>query len=371
MLPSLKRKAQLTGLIGIGVLLASSVYIHQFTPLNAAQWLLFAGSLWAYAWWQLWQGLDLNRSSAQHTLYETLGVANYLSVVRGGLIATTSGFLLQPPATEVAAWIPGVIYTVAAILDRIDGFVARRSNRTSLLGSKLDTTYDALGLLIAPLLALNYGKVHWSFLLVSVAYYFFCWGLYWRRTHNLPVYPLLPSQLRRTLAGFQMGCVALLLLPCFHPSFTTTVALVFMLPILLGFVIDWLVVSGRITTPVYTRIFFQRLASYDSSIFQPITRATLVIAVLLLMSDDYFSGTTAMYFALIATAMVLLGFAGRIGAIAILLLTGLMQGDNIINTLVLVLIVCSTSVMLLGTGRFSLWQWDDRWINRRDGEEAE
>lgn len=371
MLQSLKHQAQLTGLIGVGLLFASFGCIHQFTPFNAVQWLLFAGSAWGYVWWQLWQGLDLNRASSQYALYPTLGAANYLSVLRGGLIAATSGFLLQPPTTELASWAPGMLYTLAAILDRIDGFVARRSKRTSLLGSKLDTTYDALGLLIAPLLAFNYGKVHWSFLLASIAYYFFCWGLYWRRTHNLPVYPLLPSQLRRTLAGFQMGCVALLLLPCFHAAFTTTVALIFMLPILLGFVVDWLVVSGRLTASVYIRIFFQRLASYNSIIFQPIARTTLVIAVLLLVSDDYFSGTTAMYFALIATAMVLLGFAGRIGAIAILLLTGLMQGDNIINTPVLVLIVCSTSVMLLGTGRFSLWQWDDRWIKRRDGEETE
>lgn len=371
MLQSLKHKTQLTGLIGIGLLFISFGCIRQFTSLNAVQWLLFAGSVWAYVWWQLWQGLDLNRASSSHALYPTLGMANHLSVLRGGLIAATSGFLLQPPATDVAAWIPGMFYTAASILDRIDGFVARRSNRTSLLGGKLDTTYDALGLLIAPLLAFNYGKVHWSFLLISVAYYFFCWGLYWRRTHNSPVYPLLPNQLRRTLAGFQMGCVAFLLLPCFHASFTTTVALVFMLPILSGFVVDWLVVSGRITTSFYTRIFSQNLASYNSIIFQPIARTTLVIAVLLLVNDSYFSGTTAMYFALTATAMVLLGFAGRIGAIAILLLMGLMQGDNIINTLVLILIVCSTSVMLLGTGRFSLWQWDDRWINRRDGEEAE
>lgn len=370
MLQSLKHKAQLVGLIGICLLIVSFVYIHQSTSLKAVQWLLFAGGVWIYVWWQLWQRLDLNRASSQHMLYPTLGAANHLSVLRGGLIAATSGFLLQPQSTEMTAWIPGILYTLAAILDRIDGFVARRNNRTSLLGSELDTTYDALGLLIAPLLAFNYNKVHWSFLLVSVAYYFFCWGLYWRRKHNLPVYPLLPSQLRRTLAGFQMGCVALLLLPCFHTSFTITVALIFMLPMLSGFLIDWLEVSGRLIDSVRTRTFFQHLDSCNSTIFQPLARIVLCITVFLFVSDNYFYTATAMYFVLIAIAMVLLGFAGRIGAIAILLLTGLMQSDNITNTLALVIIVCSTSVMLFGTGRFSLWQWDDRWINRRDGEDA-
>lgn len=368
---SIKHQATLIGLIGILLLFVSFFCIRQYTQLNAIQWLLTAGGVWVYAWWQLWQGLDLNRASARHALYPTLGIANHLSVARGGLIAATSGFLWQPPVNEAIAWIPGVLYTLAAILDRVDGFVARRSNRTSLLGSELDTTYDALGLLIAPLLAFNYGKVHWSFLLVSVAYYFFRWGLYWRHSHNLPIYPLLPNPLRRTLAGFQMGCVALLLLPCFLAPFTTTVALIFMLPILMGFVVDWLVVSGRLTISAYTRIFSQCLTSYNSIIFQPIARTALCIAVLSLVSDNYFSTATATYFALLATAMVLLGFAGRIGAITILLLVGLTQGDDTMNALILVIITCGTSVMLLGTGRFSVWQWDDQWVNRRDGEETE
>src|SRR5690606_21176327 len=114
------------------------------------------------------------------------------------------------------------------------------------LGTELDTAYDALGLLIAPLLAVSYGKIHWSFLLVSAAYYIFQWGLYWRRTHNLPVYELLPSMLRRTLAGFQMGFVAVILLPCFQAPATHWIGVAFMIPMLLGFMVDWLVVSGRI-----------------------------------------------------------------------------------------------------------------------------
>lgn len=370
MLRAIKQEAQFTGLIGASLLFASFVVIHKFTSLNAVQWLGFAGIVWIYVWWQLWQRLDLNRASLQDVLYPTLGTANHLSLFRGGLIATTSGFLLQPSTSETTAWIPGVLYTIAAMLDRIDGFIARRSNRTSLLGSELDTVYDALGLLIAPLLAFNYDKVHWSFLFVSVAYYFFCWGLYWRRVHHLPIYPLLPSQLRRTLAGFQMGCVALLLLPCFHSSFTTVAALIFMLPMLLGFVVDWLVVSGRVTTSVRTLTFFQNLVTYHSVIFLPLTRIVLCIVVLLLVSNNYFSNLVTMSLAVIASIMVLLGFAGRFGAIAILLIAGVMHTDDTIDLLSLILIICSTSVMLLGTGHFSLWRWDDHWINRRDGEET-
>jgi CDP-diacylglycerol--glycerol-3-phosphate 3-phosphatidyltransferase len=193
MLQPIKRETQAIGILGIALLIVAAIGIHQFTHLNAGQWYLFAMALWMFVGWQLWRRLDLNRVSAQDALYPTLGLANHLSILRGGLIASTGGFLFQPQATGLMAWIPGVLYCIAAILDRMDGYVARRSKHTSLLGNELDTVYDALGLLVAPLLAVSYGKLHWSFLLVSAAYYIFVWGLYWRRRHNLPVYPLMPK----------------------------------------------------------------------------------------------------------------------------------------------------------------------------------
>ncbi len=370
MRPAIKTEILLTILLGMATLLAVFLGLKQLNTINAQQWLLLADGLWFFVCWQLWQRIELNRADEGATPYPTLGWANRLTLLRGGLIALTGGFLLQPQATGLTAWIPGVLYSVAAILDRLDGFVARRGKQTSLLGSELDTVYDALGLLVAPLLAVGYGKVHWSFLLVSAAYYIFVGGLYWRRTHQLPVYPLLPSQLRRTLAGFQMGFVALILLPCFYAPFTVVAGLAFMVPILAGFIVDWLVVSGRIPSNTATTVFFARLAQCSQVIFQPLLRLVLVVA-LFLFNHNAIAPLPAFLTCglLISAAMVLLGIAGRVGALLVLVLIGLLQAATTIDAITAIIIFTATGLMLLGTGRFSFWQGDDRWVNRRDGEE--
>ncbi|HSC69376.1 MAG TPA: CDP-alcohol phosphatidyltransferase family protein [Cellvibrio sp.] len=366
----LKHQTLLAGLSGIGVLLAGFFALTKIAPhVNALHWLLFAGGLWGFVWSELWKRLELNRATPDTAVYPNLGWANWLTLLRGGLIALTGGFLFQPQAAGLIGWIPGLLYCVAAILDRMDGFVARRTWRTSVLGSELDTAYDALGLLIAPLLAVGYGKVHWSFLLVSVAYYIFVWGLYWRRTHNRPVYPLMPSMLRRTLAGFQMGLVAVVLLPCFYAPFTVIVALAFMLPILLGFVVDWLVVSGRIRSEsAGAQQFFARLAGFSRSIFQPGLRAILCISLALFLNKLDTPPAFLIGSLLLLGGIVLVGFAGRVGALAILALLGLILRAQPLDTITATIIFSSAWLILLGTGRFSLWQWDDHWVNRRDGE---
>lgn len=366
----IKHEVLLVILLGIATLLAGYFTIKQFTSINALQWLVIADCLWVFVCWQLWQRLDLNRAHASAPLYPRLGWANHLTLLRGGLIALTGGFLFQPQASGWAAWIPGVLYSIAAILDRMDGFVARRGKQTSLLGSELDTVYDALGLLVAPLLAVGYGKIHWSFLLVSAAYYVFVWGLYWRRTHNLPTYPLMPSLLRRTLAGFQMGFIAFILLPCFQAPLTIIIGIAFMLPILLGFAVDWLVVSGRIESTTTTQQNFDRLDHFSYTIFQPLLRALLFIATLIfILRDDFLSPFFVAVILLMFAAAALLGLAGRIAALMVLILVTFMQGDTTLDATTATIIFSSVWLMLLGTGRFSLWQWDDRWVNRRDGEE--
>lgn len=366
----IKHEILLAILVGIATLLAAFFCIKQFTSLDALHWLLLADGLWLFVCWQLWQRIDLNRTSESAAPYPTLGWANRLTLLRGGLIALTGGFLFQPQAAGFAAWIPGLLYTLAAILDRIDGFVARRSKHTSLLGNELDTVYDALGLLVAPLLAVGYGKIHWSFLLVSAAYYVFVSGIHWRRTRNLPVYPLLPSMLRRTLAGFQMGFVAFILLPCFHAPLTVVIGVAFMLPILLGFIVDWLVVSGKIQSSTTTHAFFNRLANSSHTLFQPFLRLILLSAILFFVASDNFisSITNAIILMLFASA-TLIGLAGRTNALIVLMVFTFIQGTATVDAVSSVIIFSSVWIMLLGTGRFSVWQWDERWVNRRDGEE--
>jgi CDP-diacylglycerol---glycerol-3-phosphate 3-phosphatidyltransferase len=377
-MPSLKQQVIYSGLVGALVILITAILFHYLSfGFNSFYWSILSGLTWLWVCWQLWKLLDLNRKEIDSPLYHQLGIANQLTLLRGGLIALTAGFLLQPAPQNELAWVPGLLYGIAAILDRIDGWVARINQRITQLGSELDTVYDALGLLIAPLLAISYGKLHWSFLLVSFAFYFFQTGMKWRHMHTLPVYPLLPSLLRRTLAGFQMGFVAVVLLPCFSAATTQLLGVLFMLPLLIGFWVDWLVVSGRIVTRdqiSQNQIipqFFNQLEQLNLCVIQPLLRIILCVFLIVYYQQLHHEIIVPVFFILIsgiALLMVLLGVIGRVGALVIVLMVAFVQADMAPTLSVIVIFSVCVSIMLFGTGKFSFWQWDDHWVNRRNGE---
>lgn len=385
------RELQIGGLLGLILLFSiGGALALQLDAASAARWVLQSVALWSLVWQQTWQRRHLNRATPTAAPYSTLGPANRLTLLRGALIAATGGFLLFPAFDGVIGWLPALFYSVAAILDRVDGFVARRTKSTSLLGSELDTVFDALGLLVAPLLAVSYGKVHWSYLLVSVAYYLFQWGIHSRRSRALPVYPLAPSQLRRTLAGFQMGYVAVVLWPPLLAQVTVPAGFGFMVPLLLGFMVDWLVVSGRIRPEQPdTAAFFRRLASFSSEIFQPALRVILLLALAVLLTTTTHETTTTATQSILAALycgaalLVLLGVAGRAGALIVLMLLAWQPGSASLDPFSttaffsalfiapfiapFIAIFSAIGIVLLGCGRYSLWQGDDLWVNRQDG----
>jgi len=346
---------------------------------KALQWLFQAALIWAFICYQTECRLHLNRSVAQAPLYDNLGLANRLTLLRSWLIAAVAGFVFQPwPEGPVFAWLPGMIYFFAAILDRVDGYAARRTGQFSLLGAELDTVSDALGLAVASLLAYGYGQLHWSYLLVGIAYYLFQAGMLWRKSRELPVYPLPPAFHRRAWAGFQMGFLVVALWPLFFPPVTKVAGFAFMTPVLLGFIIDWLFVSGRIKEQAGGGSQrFQELGVLSHSVLQPALRIAVVVLIvvsvlqsglpLLPNSSIALLNNILMGGLAFTSLMVLLGIAGRYFSV---LLIGLLAWYYITNPLLpvdYVLLCCVIWLLLLGTGRFSLWQEDDHWLNGYDG----
>lgn len=345
---------------------------------HALRWLLQAELIWLLLVYLTWQRLPLNRRATEAPLYNTLGPANRLTLLRAWLIATVAGFVFQPwPEGPALAWLPGMLYFAAAMLDRVDGLVARRSGQGSLLGEALDTISDALGLAVASLLAVGYGQTHWSFLIFAAAYYLFHLGMRWRKARGLPVYPLPPALHRRVWAGFQMGYLVVALWPLFYPPLTWLGGFAFMMPALIGFVVDWLIVSGRINRHAETTDRrFAWLTGFSLSVFQPGLRLLVVIALILSLnqhglppfpnSAGWLNTIVLGSFAFTAL-MLVLGVAGRYFS---LLMVGLLGGYYISNPLLpidYVLFCAVVWLLMLGTGRFSLWQQDDHWLNSYDG----
>ena len=365
----MKHELQAIAVIGYSILVIGFGYLF-FTEdgFDATRWLLQASLFWEFVLWQIKPRLSLNRTHTEAPLYKTLGWGNRLTILRGLLIAMTGGFLLLPHGNEFNDLLPALFYTIAAILDRVDGFVARKSKQVSLLGSELDITFDAFGLVIAPLIAISLGRIDSSYLLLSAAYYIYRWGFRYRSQRGLPLFNPPSNPVRRTLAGFQMGLFAVMLWPVFNPPFTIITGVAFMLPVLFGFVVDWWVVCGWLQPRLVIN-----LDQLSYQYFQPCLRGLLLLLLIPIASNgDFFNvlGNFAgikLFILLASLGLILFGTAGRIGALVLLLFVGV-YFDNITPTFLGASLIFTISwILLLGTGRFSLWQWDDEWVKRYDG----
>lgn len=366
-MPEMTRELRFIGLLGFAATLAIGASFSALEGWSMAiQWGVMCALVWSVVWRQCAQRLCDNRATEDAALYPNLGWANRLTILRGFLIALCAGFLYQDLKHAFLMWLPAAFYSIAAILDRVDGYVARRTQRTSIMGNALDNVFDALGLLVAPLLALDYGKIHASYLLVSVAYYAFHLGLRWRTSKGRPNYSLAPNRLRRTLAGFQMGYVAVVLWPPFDAEITQLAGFAFMLPILTGFVVDWWVVSGRIDMQHSgTQHFFASLATRSIRLGQPCIRVVFLLTLALACAAGQWQGVVLFGLA-VAAILVLLGVGARIGALLALIIFALYPPTDHASITAL-LLFSATWIMLLGSGHFSLWQGDDHWVERHDG----
>tara|TARA_B110000858_G_scaffold198281_1_gene263718 strand:+ start:23226 stop:24398 length:1173 start_codon:yes stop_codon:yes gene_type:complete len=374
---SMRRELTRLGCLGVAGLAGGSLLLGlTWAWQGALQWLMQAVIIWAFLCYQTRQRLPLNRPDPEAPLYKDLGWANRLTLLRAWLIAAVAGFLFQAwPEGPALAWLPGILYLLAAVLDRVDGFVARRSGQSSLLGVELDTLSDALGLAIASLLAFGYGQVHWSYLLMGIAYYLFHAGILWRNSRGLAVYPLPPALHRRTWAGFQMGFLAVVLWPMVYPPLSTLAGFAFMLPAVLGFLIDWLIVSGRINREDKTvdRRFAQ-LTHFSQALLQPALRIVVVVtlAMSLLQSGlpplsvGWMNNIMIAGF-ILAALMIILGIAGRYFSLILVSLLGWYYMSNPLLPVDYILFCSVVWLLLLGTGRFSLWTEDDHWLNGYDG----
>jgi len=364
--------------LGFLLLIVSTVIFMSVWPVRATfHWLVQASLLWGLLVHRTIKLLELNHSTAQSAIYPNLGWANRLTLLRGLLIAFTGGFVFQANLSEKILLIPALSYFFAAIIDRLDGFVARLTQQESLLGTRLDTECDALGLLIAPLLAVWTGQIHWSYLSVSLAYYLFQWGLHWRLKRGRPVHNLPTNMARRAVAGFQMGFLAVVLWPILSPPATTVAGIAFMLPLLAGFIIDWCTVCGLIPENSSGHKLLRILDRLAQCILLPALRILLVLLFCLTMvrinsisplNDGLSTINPVLLCSLFfSTLMILLGINGRFFAVILSCLLAWLFISFEMQLSDAVMLVFVIWVMQLGTGKYSLWLWDDNWVNRYDG----
>lgn len=259
----------------------------------------------------------------------------------------------------------GGLYTAAVLVDAVDGVLARLTNHATRLGEILDMCFDGLGMLAATALIVQYGQAPAWYILIGLARYLFLFGIWLRERLGKINYPMPASVRRRWMAAVQMGFVSVILWPVFSPPETHVIAIFFGLPLLIGFVWDWLYVSGVITleTP-------QRYAVIKDFILKWVP-VGLRFGVLIFTIPTLISAiepTPFMLLMWINLTLVLAGAAGRTAAIAGLISLGLHPMKAALSPIELLRGILYAMILLLGSGAFSLWKPEDRLIYRKLGE---
>jgi CDP-diacylglycerol--glycerol-3-phosphate 3-phosphatidyltransferase len=173
-----------------------------------------------------------------------LGTANKITLFRGILLCGVAGFATIPPPSGPLAWLPGCLFAAAVGADVLDGAVARRKGETTMLGEVLDREFDALGTLVAALVAYRCDRLPLFYIGVGSIYYWFTLALWLRRKRGRTVHGLPPSPFRRMIGAGQSVFLAMALLPLFGPHVTYWSSWIFGLPVLVSFARDWQITTG-------------------------------------------------------------------------------------------------------------------------------
>lgn len=136
----------------------------------------------------------------KHHPFRAFGAANQVTLFRGALVALLAGLIgegaddaLAGPVTAVASGI--------AVLDGLDGWLARRMSLASAFGARFDMETDALLIMVLAVLTWQFGKAGvWVLGSGLMRYAFVAAGT------ALPALrrPLPPSQRRKVLAVAQV-----------------------------------------------------------------------------------------------------------------------------------------------------------------------
>jgi phosphatidylglycerophosphate synthase len=176
-----------------------------------SSWLVGArtGSTWLYPWAAAtFFGVVAVIAFASWTPARgRFGPANLVTTARASVVALAAGLLAEPDLP--GAIVPACLVSMAAVLDGIDGWVARRTGMTPF-GAQFDIEIDALTMLALAALVWRYDKAPaWVLLSGLLRYVFVAAGWVWSWMRR----PLGPSRRRQIVGVCLMVCLIAALTP--------------------------------------------------------------------------------------------------------------------------------------------------------------
>lgn len=182
--------------------------------------------------------LGVVRGLARHQPFARFGAANQMTLGRAALVALLGGLVGEAPSGALAV-AATLLASVAALLDSLDGWLARRTRMASDFGARFDMETDALLILVLALLAWQFGKAGiWVLASGLLRYLFVAAGLAlrWMRA-DLP-----PSRRRKVVAVIQVVALIITVAPLTPPGVSAAVAATGLAALVLSFSLDvrWL-----------------------------------------------------------------------------------------------------------------------------------
>jgi phosphatidylglycerophosphate synthase len=155
------------------------------------------------------------RGLPAHSPNRRFGPANRVTLVRLALVALLAAGIGEAPADAAAiAWAAIVVATAAALLDALDGPLARAHGFASEFGARFDMETDALMVLVLCLLVIHFDKAGAWILAAGLMRYVFVLAA---RVWPWLARPLPQSQRRKAVCVAQITS----LIVCFSPIIPT------------------------------------------------------------------------------------------------------------------------------------------------------
>ena len=182
----------------------------------------------------VWRGLA--RGAHPHARF---GPANRVTLLRLALGAALAGLLGEAAAATSLAWGVVAVATLAALLDAVDGALARRSGLASDFGARFDMETDAAFTLVLCALVWQAGQAGpWVLAAGLMRYAFVAAAGVWPWLAA----PLLPSRRRQTVCVVQITALIVCLAPVLPPPLAAALAAASLALLGLSFAVDvrWL-----------------------------------------------------------------------------------------------------------------------------------
>jgi phosphatidylglycerophosphate synthase len=174
----------------------------------------------------------------KHHPFASFGAANQVTLARGVLVALLAGLIGERSDTGAPA-LAVALATTVAVLDGVDGWLARRTRMASGFGARFDMETDAVLIMVLAVLAWQFGKAGpWVLSCGLLRYAFVSLGLVLPWLRN----PLPPSERRKAIAVVQMIALIVTLAPVVPVAMSAPAAALALAALSLSFLVDivWL-----------------------------------------------------------------------------------------------------------------------------------